>query len=113
MANNNARRNNAMQGNANQGIVKSWSLLAFAKEKGHMQLGDFTNPATGEEFRACIFTDTDMNRTFVGFSRNLGVLTAKQIVAQKADLQVVELESGYYSLCKQGTNSWEDVNLGI
>ena len=113
MANNNARRNNAMQGNANQGIVKSWSLLAFAREKGHMQLGDFTNPATGEEFRACIFTDTDMNRTFVGFSRNLGVLTAKQIAAQKADLQVVELESGYYSLCKQGTNSWEDVNLGI
>ena len=113
MANNNARRNNAMQGNANQGIVKSWSLLAFAREKGHMQLGDFTNPATGEEFKACIFTDADMNRTFVGFSRNLGVLTAKQIVAQKADLQVVELESGYYSLCKQGTNSWEDVNLGI
>ena len=113
MANNNARRNNAMQGNANQGIVKSWSLLAFAREKGHMQLGDFTNPATGEEFKACIFTDEDMNRTFVGFSRNLGVLTAKQIAAQKADLQVVELESGYYSLCKQGTNSWEDVNLGI
>ena len=113
MANNNARRNNAMQGNANQGIVKSWSLLAFAREKGHMQLGDFTNPATGEEFKACIFTDEDMNRTFVGFSRNLGVLSAKQIAAQKTDLQVVELESGYYSLCKQGTNSWEDVNLGI
>ena len=113
MANNNARRNNAMQGNANQGIVKSWSLLAFAREKGHMQLGDFTNPATGEEFKACIFTDADMNRTFVGFSRNLGVLSAKQIAAQKADLQVVELASGYYSLCKQGTNAWEDVNLGI
>ena len=103
----------AKQGNANQGIVKSWSLLAFAREKGHMQLGDFTNPATGEEFRACIFTHADMNRTFARFSRNLGVLTAKQIAAQKADLQVVELESGYYSLCKQGTNSWEDVNLGI
>ena len=103
----------AKQGNANQGIVKRWSLFAFAREKGKRQLGDFTNPATGEEFKACIFTDADMNRTFVGFSRNLGVLTAKQIAAQKADLQVVELESGYYSLCKQGTNSWEDVNLGI
>ena len=103
----------AKQGNANQGIVKSWSLLAFAREKGHMQLGDFTNPATGEEFKACIFTDEDMNRTFVGFSHNLGVLTAKQIAAQKADLQVVELESGYFSLCKQGSNSWEDVDLGI
>ena len=67
MANNNARRNNAMQGNANQGIVKSWSLLAFARAKGHMQLGDFTNPATGEEFKACIFTDEDMKRTFVSF----------------------------------------------
>ena len=101
------------QGNANQEIKKSWSLLAFAAEKGKMQLGDFKNPATGEEFKACIFTDEDMNRTFVGFSRNLGVLTAKQIAAHKAALQVVELESGYYSLCKQGTNSWEDVDLGI
>ena len=103
----------AKKGNPNQGNKKSCTLLGFQREIRSMQLGDFTNPATGEEFRACIFTDTDMNRTFVGFSRNLGVLTAKQIAAQKADLQVVELESGYFSLCKQGSNSWEDVNLGI
>ena len=100
------------QGNANQGIKKSWSLLAFAAEKGKMQLGDFKNPATGEGFKACIFTNpSTMDRTFVGFSRNLGVLSAKEISAQKADLQVVELESGYFSLCKQGSNTWEDVDL--
>ena len=102
----------ANQGNANQGIKKSWSLLAFAAEKGKMQVGEFKNPATGEEFKACIFTDpVNMGRTFVGFSRNLGVLTPAQISAQKTDLQVVELESGYFSLCKQGSTSWEDVDL--
>ena len=102
----------ANQGNANQGIKKSWSLLAFKAEKGKMQLGEFKNPATGEEFKACIFTDpVTMGRTFVGFSRNLGVLSAEQIKAQKADLQVVELESGYFSLCKQGSNTWQDVDI--
>ena len=46
-----------------QGIKNSWSLLAFARMKGKMQVGEF--------------------------------------------------ESGHYSLCKQGANSWEDVDLGI
>ena len=38
-------------------------------------------------------------------------LGAAEIVAKKAELQVVELESGHYSLCRQGENTWEDINL--
>ena len=97
----------------NKGIINSWSLISFAKSHGKMQVGDFINKESGDEFKSCIFTDADGNRTFVAFSSNLGELTPRQIAAQKDTLQVVELESGNYSLCKQGNNSWQDVDLGI
>lgn len=95
----------------NVGIKNSWSLLAFARMKGKMQVGSFVNKETGDSFKSCIFTDTEGNRSFVAFSSNLGELTPAQIVARKNELQVVELESGNYSLCRQGENTWEDVAL--
>lgn len=96
----------------NQGIKNSWSLMAFAKSHGKMQVGDFTNGDTGESFKSCIFTSPEDNsRTFVAFSSKLGELSPREIAEQKDSLQVVELESGNYSLCKQGANSWQDVEL--
>ena len=94
------------------GIKNSWSLMAFAKTHGKMQVGSFVNGDTGEPFRSCIFTNPEDNsRCFVAFSSNLGELSPAQIAADKEKLQVVQLESGNYSLCKQGENSWEDVEL--
>lgn len=97
---------------ANVGIKNSWTLLAFAKTHGKMQVGTFANTQTGEEFRSCVFTDSEGDRCFVSFSSNLGELTPAQISARKNELQVVELNSGNYKLCVQGEgNSWEDVEL--
>lgn len=96
-----------------KGIVNSWSLIAFAKNKGpKMQVGTFVNRETSESFKSCIFTNGDGDKTFVAFSQNLGELTPKEIASRKADLQVVELESGHYKLCEQGS-TWEDVDLGL
>lgn len=95
----------------NVGIKNSWSLMAFARMKGKMQVGSFVNKETGDAFKSCIFTDADDNRCFVAFSSKLGELTPAEIVARKNELQVVQLESGNYSLCRQGENSWEDVAL--
>jgi hypothetical protein len=98
----------------NVGIKNSWSLLAFAKSHGKMQVGDFVNKETGEAFKSCIFTNPEDNsRCFVAFSSKMGELTPREIAEQKDSLQVVELESGNYSLCKQGANAWEDVELGL
>lgn len=99
----------------NVGIKNSWSLMSFAKSHGRMQVGEFVNKDTGETFKSCIFTDpTDSNnKTFVAFSSKMGELSPAEIVAQKDTLQVVELESGNFSLCHQGSNSWQDVELGI
>lgn len=98
----------------NQGIKNSWSLIAFAKSHGRMQVGDFVNKETGDNFKSCIFTNpTDNSRCFVAFSSKLGEMSPADIAAQKDSLQVVELESGNFSLCKQGDNAWQDVELGL
>lgn len=97
---------------ANVGISNSWSLLAFARSHGKMQVGSFANKETGETFKSCIFTDpTTGDRTFVAFSSNLGELSPSEISARKDALQVVQLESGNFSLCKVGENNWQDVEL--
>lgn len=98
----------------NVGIKNSWSLLDFAKSHGRMKVtNELTNSQTGETFKSCAFVAPGGAVTLVGFSSNLGELKPKQIVAQKDSLQVVELESGNYKLCKAGSDSWEDVDLGI
>lgn len=94
-------------------IKNSWSLIAFARQFGpKMQVGEFVNKETGEDFKSCIFTNGE-TRTFVAFSSKMGPLSPREIAAKKNELQVVQLESGHYSLCKQGENTWEDVNLGL
>lgn len=112
----------ANNGSTNKGIVNSWSLLAFAASHGNMKVGSFINKETGECFKSCVFENpqdkTDL--TFVSFSSNMGELTPKEIAARKNELQVVELtptidekgeEQRHYSLCKQGSNAWENVEL--
>ena len=97
----------------NVGIKNSWSLLSFARAHGRMKVAPFVNKETGEAFKSCAFVDPEGATTLVAFSSNLGELTPQQIAAQKNNLQVVELESGTFKLCKQGASSWEDVDLGL
>lgn len=102
------------QNSHNVGIKNSWSLLDFARSHGRMKVtNELTNSQTGETFKSCAFVAPGGAVTLVGFSSNLGELKPKQIAALKDSLQVVELESGNYKLCKAGSDSWEDVDLGI
>ena len=91
-------------------IVSSASLLEF-KGSRRMQVGAFVNTKSNESFKSCIFTDAEGNRCFVAFSSKLGELTPGEIAAMKHELQVVTMDSGSHILCKQGANSWEDVEL--
>lgn len=92
-------------------IVNRWTLLAFAATHGKMQTGT-ARDKEGAEFKSCSFTNpTTGARTYVGFSSNLGVLSAAEISARKNELQVVKLETGGYRLCIQGASTWDDVEL--
>lgn len=96
-----------------KGIVASWGLVAFAKSNGRMKVGSFVNKDTGEAFKSCMFVDAEGNvQKVVNFSSKLGELTPQQIASMKDELQVVQLESGTYKLCKTGS-TWEDVDLGL
>ena len=98
---------------SNVGIKNSWSLISFAKTHGRMKVAPFVNRETGEYFKSCAFISNTDEVTLVAFSSKLGELTPAEIAAQKDDLQVVQLESGTYKLCKAGHDTWEDVDLGI
>lgn len=98
---------------SNVGIKNSWSLISFAKSHGRMKVAPFVNKETGEYFKSCAFLSSDGGVTLVAFSSKLGELTPAQIAAQKDDLQVVQLESGSFKLCKVGKDTWEDVDLGL
>lgn len=93
-------------------IKESWSLLAFARVNGRMQVGKFTNGDTGEQFSSCIFSSGD-DKKFVYFSSSIGELSPSQIVARKNELQVVLSDEGKYYLCKVGDpgKAWQDVDL--
>lgn len=96
-----------------KGIKNSWALVAFARTHGKMKIGSFVNKDTGEAFKSCMFVDSNGEVTaVVNFSSKLGELTPQQIASQKDNLQVVQLESGTYKLCKSGS-TWEEVDLGI
>ena len=97
------------------GIKNSWSLISFAKSHGRMKVAPFVNKETGECFKSCAFLGSEGEVTLVAFSSKLGELTPAQIAAQKDDLQVVQLESGSFKLCKagHGQDTWEDVDLGL
>lgn len=94
-----------------KGIKASWSLIAFARTHGKMSIAPLVNHDTGEAFKSCAFTNGD-NVLFVNFSSKLGELSSADIVRMKDDLQVVQLESGTYKLCKSGS-TWEEVDLGL
>ena len=98
---------------SNIGIKNSWSLISFAKAHGRMKVAPFVNHETKECFKSCAFLGSDGEITLVAFSSNLGELTPKQIAEQKDDLQVVQLESGSFKLCRAGHDTWEDVDLGL
>ena len=110
-----------IQERQNQGISDSWSLRDFRNKMGKMQIGKFAkaDEATGEvkEFVSCVFTDPNnpnqqTNKTFVAFSSKLGNMSAKEIVNNVDNLQVVKLQkSGSYVLCHKGANTWEDVDF--
>lgn len=98
----------------NVGVKNSWSLIDFARTHGKMKVtNELVNSNTGETFKSCAFVDSEGAVTLVGFSSNLGELTPAQIASQKDNLQVVELNSGSYKLCKSGADSWETVDLGL
>ena len=98
---------------SNIGIKNSWSLISFARAHGRMKVAPFVNHETKECFKSCAFLSSEGEVTLVAFSSNLGELTPKQIAEQKDNLQVVQLESGSFKLCRAGHDTWEDVDLGL
>lgn len=96
----------------NTSILQSWSLLEFAKNYVKMQVGNFVNSNTGEEFKSCMFIKKDGSYDYVGFHSQLGELTPAEISERKKELKVGLTESGKYVLYDH-IDDWEIVDLGL
>lgn len=97
---------------SNTSITQSWPLLEFAKNYVKMQVGNFVNSNTGEEFKSCMFIKEDGSYDYVGFHSQLGVLTPAEISKRKKELKVGLTESGKYVLYDH-IDDWENVDLGL
>lgn len=96
----------------NTSILQSWSLLEFAKNYVKMQVGNFVNSNTGEEFKSCMFVKEDGSYDYVGFHSQLGTLTPAEISERKKELKVGLTELGKYVLYVH-IEDWENVDLGL
>ena len=85
--------------------------------KGELHRATFVNKDTGVPFDSLVFIDESKPKeeqlTLVGFSSNLGELSDAEIIGSKNQLQVVQLVSGTYKLCKVGESSWHKIDLGL
>ena len=94
----------------NTSILQSWSLLEFAKNYVKMQVGNFVNSNTGEDFKSCMFIKEDDTYDYVGFHSQLGELTPTEISERKKKLKVGLTELGKYVLYDH-IDDWENVDL--
>ena len=111
-----ALRGDTIMQNNNSRIVNSWSFLAFCREVGAKRLKypEFTDKNTGEVFHSVAAVDGMSIKALIGFSSRLGELSPKEIADRKDGLQVVQLESGSYKLCKKGElPEWEDIDIEL
>lgn len=96
----------------NSSILQSWSLLEFAKNYVKMQVGDFVNLNTEEEFKSCMFLKEDGSYDYVKFHSQLGELSPAEISKRKKELKVGLTQSGKYVLYDH-IDDWEIVDLGL
>ena len=95
-----------------EGFQKFWPLLDFARNHGKMKITSHTysDPESGEDVteKKCAFIHPSEKEgqggnvvTYVSFGTKLGELSPKEIVAQKDELIVAQLDSGEYILCRR------------
>lgn len=87
-----------------------WTLMEFARNFGHMQIGEFRNEY-GIIYHKCSFTKEDGSIIYVSFFSQLGELTPEEVKNRKDELFVGQMESGKYYLYAKGVKAWEDVCL--
>jgi hypothetical protein len=97
--------------------LPSWSIKQFAQIHGKSV--KLTTPflsKEGKTFRKIAFSDPtqpDKQATLVGFSDKLGELSASELVAQQHSLQIVQLQSGSFKICRTADTAWETIDFDL
>lgn len=120
---------NNMQ-NTNSNITANYDFMMFASEQGkeQVEVGEFTNKKTNEQFVALVFpaitTEDEEGKKrslLVSVSSKCGKFTTKEelnafLLQHKKELQIVQIDNPEYShplfsLCYKAHNTMEVVGL--
>lgn len=101
---------------ATTGIKNSYSLLAWCKGyQAKLVPAHVAINKDGKEFEApqsiALIDDDDKVHAFAAFSSNLEAMSAAELMAAAKDLNVVELESGTFKVCRPGEGSWQTLSF--
>lgn len=106
-----------------QDNIKSWNFVSFARENktlGKMRVVPFSRvdekSGTLEHWKKLCWVSPDevddegkpVIKLYVGFSKNLGELTAEEIKARRNELRVIQQENGIYKLCSVAGEAVDD-----
>ena len=113
-------------------IINRSSFRSFYKSYRPMKRAPFVKKESGESFTKLVFPDysiikgtqeivatsavpkdKESSYLMVGFSSNLGELSNAELQKQLDALQVCQLESGSFKLCKAGEGQWQTVDLEL
>lgn len=98
------------------GIKNSYSLLAWTRGyTAKLVPAHKAVDKNGKEFDApqsiALINEDGSVNTFAAFSSSLEAMSAAELVARAKDLNVVELESGTFKVCRPGEGSWQTLNF--
>lgn len=101
---------------ANQGIKNSTSLLAWTRGYTAKLVPAHTAvDKDGKEFEApqsiALIDDDGSVARFAAFSSNLEAMDAATLCKEAKNLNVVELESGTFKVCRPGEGSWQTLSF--
>lgn len=82
-------------------IKQSWPLLDFYHIHGKMSVISSVNKKDGTKYKSCKFRDDNYKIVYVSFSKVLGELTSREIVARKEELMVVLTKFNEFVLCSK------------
>lgn len=99
-----------------KGIKNSYSLLAWCRGyQAKLVPAHKAVNADGEEFDApqsiALIDEAGGVHAFAAFSSNLEAMSAAELAVQAKNLNVVELESGTFKVCRPGEGSWQTLNF--
>lgn len=95
----------------NQEIINSWSLTSFCHANGNPKFANLENKTSGQRFNALMFNGGEKMVTFSDKICQRKEDTFEYVMNNIQKLNIIQLGSGSYKICKRSQASWQDMDI--